>query len=77
MEKQSMFQAIIDNNPSGFIMRKYIKEKTGGILHPRTMANLDCLGEGISERFRIGNQICYPVEAVVEFLESRVQEEVV
>jgi len=69
---KTMFQSIIDNTPTGFIMRKDIKEKTGGLLHPRTMANLDCLGEGIPEKFRIGNQICYPINAVVEFLESRV-----
>ena len=51
--------------------RKIIDEKTGGILKEKTMANWDCLGEGIQPRLRIGGKVAYPKEAVIAFLKQR------
>lgn len=65
--------AIIKNNPAGFIPRQKISEATGGLIHPRTLANLDSLGQGIPERFRVGRKICYPVWAVIRFIEERIE----
>ena len=68
------FTQIIKNNPSGFILRTKLSEKTGGLLHGRTMANLDSLGEGIPGRITIGKRkVAYPVMAVVEYLQSKVK----
>jgi len=67
------FTQIIKNNPSGYILRTKLSEKTGGLLHGRTMANLDSMGDlGIQGRISIGRKIAYPVEAVVEYLKSKV-----
>ena len=67
------FSEIIKNNRSGWILRSDLTEKTGGLLHGRTMANLDSLGQGIPGRIKIGSKkIAYPVKAVVEYLQKMV-----
>jgi hypothetical protein len=72
-QNQPDFSQIIKNNPSGYILRKDLTEKTGGLLHGRTMANLDSMGEGIPGRIFIGKRkVAYPVESVIEYLQSKV-----
>ena len=66
------FTQIIKNNPSGYILRTKLSEKTGGLLHGRTMANLDSLGGGIQGRISIGRKVAYPTESVVKYLQSKV-----
>ena len=65
------FSPIIENNPSGWILRADLTEKTGGLLHSRTAANLDSLGTGIPGRITMGRKVAYPVLNVVKFLEQR------
>jgi len=66
------FSQIIKSNPSGYILRTNLSEKTGGLLHGRTMANLDSMGEGIPGRISIGRKVAYPVESVVKYLQAKV-----
>lgn len=74
MEKnEANFSHILKNNPSGYILRRDLTEKTGGLLHGRTMANLDSLGKGIPGRIMIKNRVAYPIEAVVEYLQKIVR----
>ena len=71
MEKQEKpdFSHIFKNNPSGWILRADLTEKTGGLLNSRTVANLDSQGTGIPGRITIGKRkVAYPVQAVVDFL---------
>ena len=65
------FSQIEKNNPSGWILRADLTEKTGGLLHSRTMANLDSLGKGIPGRITMGRKVAYPVQSVIEFLAER------
>lgn len=68
------FSHILKNNPSGYILRKDLTEKTGGLLHGRTQANMDSLGKGIPGRITVGNRkVAYPVQAVVEYLQKMVK----
>ena len=69
------YSKIIENNPMGFILRERIGIATGGILSPGYSANLDSdkEREGIKGRFRVGRKIAYPVQSVVDFLESRTE----
>ena len=53
------------------IPRTKINSATGGILHPRTEANRDCLGCGITGRFKIGRQTIYPVTSVLSYLRKK------
>jgi len=67
------FSEIVKNNPSGYILRKHLTEKTGGLLHGRTMANLDSLGQGIPDRIMIGNRkVAYRVEAIIRYLQEKI-----
>jgi hypothetical protein len=67
------FSQIIKNNPSGYILRKDLSEKTGGLLHGRTEANNDSMGKGIPGRIVIGKRkVAYPVESVVAYLQSKI-----
>lgn len=69
----SNFAKIRENNITGYIPRKNLGRATDGLISPKYAANLDSLGTGIKGRFRVGRQIVYPVDRVVEFLESRVE----
>jgi len=52
------------------VARSEVSKFSGGLLHPRTLANLDCLGLG-PESIRIGGRVCYPTGALVEWLKAR------
>lgn len=56
-----------------FVPRKRVGEFTNGLLSPRTMANLDSAGVGPEGRVRVGNQICYPVDEFLKWLEQRTE----
>lgn len=59
--------------PSIYVARDEVAAFTGGIIHPRTLANLDYKKKGPPERIRIGRKIAYPVVTFIEWLESREQ----
>jgi len=60
--------------PSDYVSRERIGDFTGGLIHPRTMANLDCLGEGPAEKIRLGKKIAYPVPALIQWLNRRISD---
>jgi len=57
--------------PSAIVAREEVSKFTGGAISERTLANLDCCGDGIPDRFKIGRKICYRVESLVSWLERR------
>ena len=65
-------QKIIESNPYGFILRPDLKEKTGGLLNGSYHKNLDCIGKGIKNRFKVGNTTAYPIDCVIEFLKKKI-----
>jgi hypothetical protein len=61
-----------DKWPSPYVSRDKVGEFSGGILHPRSLANRDALGEGPRGRIRVnGKKIAYPVDALIEWLEAK------
>ena len=56
-----------------FVFRKDIFAHTQGLLNPRTMANLDSQGRGISGAVVIGKRVAYPRASVIAFLEKQVR----
>lgn len=56
--------------PSPIVSRTEISKFSGGLLTPRTMANLDSLNEG-PPRGRCGRKIFYPIDSLVIWLECR------
>jgi hypothetical protein len=62
---------MVNNWPSPFVARGEVSRFTGGIINPKTLANLDSRGEGPAGRIRVGRKIAYPVQAFIEWLEKR------
>lgn len=60
--------------PSGVITRSQVKEFSGGLISPRTLANMDSLGTGPARRFKIGKKVCYYVDDLIEWLEDLIEE---
>ncbi len=76
IEMEDSFKALehsLKKNFPGGIPRKDLAWGTGYLLHPRSAANLDCLGEGIPGRFKIGRNTIYPVCNVIAFLKSKAE----
>lgn len=63
--------AFIEAWPAPFVERQHLKEFSGGLIDPRTMANMDAKGAGPAGRVKIGRKVIYPVKSLVEWLESR------
>lgn len=57
--------------PSTIVFRGEIKNFTGGMVAPGTLANADCSGEGPAGRFKIGKKTGYTVKSLISWLESR------
>jgi len=62
--------SIADNLPP-VLARKDVSRYLGGIISPKTLANLDSLGEGPSGRFKVGRTVVYPTAALLMWLEER------
>ena len=59
------------NWPSPIVARKAIREFSGGVLSPKTMANEDSKGTGPEGRFLLNNQTVYAVESLIAWLKTR------
>jgi hypothetical protein len=64
-------QALADKWPAPVVVREKIEIFSGGAITVKTIANLDSAGLGPKGRFRIGRKVCYPVNELVNWLESR------
>lgn len=74
MEKQHVISIneFAKHWPSPFVARPDIEKFSGGLLNPKTMANLDCQGKG-PKRLRVGRKTIYRVADVVSWLNSRIE----
>ena len=61
---------LADNWPSPIVARSEIKNFSGGLLHPRTLANLDSLNKGPG-KILIGNRACYSTRKLVAWMKER------
>lgn len=50
--------------------RSQVGELTGGMINPKTLANLDSQSKG-PDRFRLGKLVAYEREAFLAWLENR------
>jgi phage terminase Nu1 subunit (DNA packaging protein) len=64
----SVFEELREKCKSEYVTRKQLWDLTGGIIHPRTMANLDSKGKGIENAVIIGHKKVYPIDSVVKWL---------
>lgn len=55
------------------VSRKEACKALGGLISPKTFANLDSLGSGPKRRIQIGRKVAYPREALVEWVIARIR----
>lgn len=67
------FEGMGSKWPSTVVARSQIGEFSGGILKPRTMANIDWKKNG-PQMIRIGKNVMYPVDSLIEWLIERANE---
>lgn len=60
------------NSLPPLIPRRRVADLTGGLVHPKTLANLDNLGKGPKERLKLGRCIAYPKRSFVDWLSGRI-----
>ena len=64
-------QQLSTNWKASFVPRTKISEFTGGLYSPGYLGNLDSKGIGVPDAFRIGRQVCYPVDSLINWLLQR------
>ena len=69
------FSELADAWPSPVVAREAVGKFSGGLLHPRTMANIDSLGSG-PKMVRLGRKRGYWVDSLIEWMNNRMGEEV-
>ncbi|RJP45920.1 MAG: hypothetical protein C4548_03935 [Desulfobacteraceae bacterium] len=67
----NIFEEMVRSWGSPIVPRQQVGKFSGGVLNPRTMANLDCLGVGPKNRFRIGSKVVYRTKDLAEWLAKR------
>jgi len=70
----NIFQEMVKAWGSPVVPRQKVGQFSGGLLNPRTMANLDCLGVGPKSKRRVSNRIVYRTKDLAEWLEERSSE---
>jgi hypothetical protein len=64
-------EALKNKWKSTLVARSQVAQFSGGILNPKSMANLDSLGRGPARRIRIGRTVAYDVDDLITWMESR------
>lgn len=66
----TLSEKLIASWPAPIVARSEVGKFSGGILHPRTMANLDSLGQGPG-KIVIGGKVGYYTEVLAKWTEAR------
>ena len=69
-----IFDEMVERWGSPAVARTEAGKFSGGLINPRTLANLDSLGCGVVGRFRVKNRIAYPAKCLAQFLRERSRE---
>lgn len=67
----NIFQKMRAQWPSSIVAQTEIGKFTGGLIHPRTFANLCSRGEGPVGKHKLGRKNFFDVDTVLEWLSSR------
>ncbi|MCX5880578.1 MAG: hypothetical protein NTU74_01820 [Deltaproteobacteria bacterium] len=69
-----VLDSLADKWPSNLVARAELDKLTGGILHGRTMANIESREDSDSiPRFRAGKKVFYQVSDVIDFLKRKIE----
>jgi hypothetical protein len=65
-----VFDRMAKNWKSELVGRQKIADFTGGLFTPKTMANLDSIGDG-PPRIKFGRNVGYPKRELIEWMKRR------
>ena len=68
-----MLNALESKWSSTIVPRERFSEFTGGLLHPRTLANYDSRGEGPAGKMKCGNKVVYSLDSAIDWLRNRIE----
>lgn len=69
-----IYEQMAERWPSAIVARREVAKFSGGLLNPRTCANLDSLGVG-PPKMKMGSKaVFYPVAGLVAWLRARVEQ---
>ena len=66
----TLSEKLIASWPAPLVARAQVGAFSGGLLHPRTLANLDALKQGPG-KIVIGGKVAYDRDALARWIESR------
>ncbi len=72
-QRKEVVKNIIAQAGCPIISRKEAARLSGGLISEKTLANLDCLGEGPGEKIRLGKRIGYSVESYATWFADRIE----
>jgi len=55
------------------VPRTKVEALTGGLINAKTLANKDSLGFGPKQRLKFRGKVCYPREALVDWIISQLE----
>ena len=73
MEDKRDFSELAEKWPSPIVAREKLKDFSGGLLNPRTMANIDSRGDG-PRMVKLGRKRGYWVDSLIDWMNSRMDE---
>ena len=71
MGKADVFQEMADRWPSAVVARVEIGKFSGGLLSPKSMANLDSQGIGPVDRVTCGRKVGYKISSLIQWMRDR------
>lgn len=69
---ENIFQRMKERWSSELVSRQEAFKFSGGVVSAKTLANADSMGKGPKQRMKFGRVVAYPVDALCEWLESRI-----
>ena len=66
--EEEIWQELSEAWPSAFVSRQEVGRFSGGLLHARTMADLDSLGQGPKVKVRFGRKIAYEKKSLIQWM---------
>jgi len=61
----------LENKLPPVIARDQVESLLGGMISSKTLANLDSLGLGVPNRFKVGRKVIYPTKSLLKWLQQR------
>ncbi len=73
MESRAILREELLKRLPPLVPRNKVGELTGGLVSPKSLANKDSLGLGPRKRVKFGGKVCYPREALVEWILEQIE----